>query len=241
MAMSKKETLISIAEQLCDLGIVVEKLAENIDAENVVRVDPTIHSMPTPNGAVELKNEETVAEKRLVADRLSRGVLVGEVVDPQGMLEKHNIVNPVWSHTLKQASQLMGVPEHTVRNLAEDHDLPHLMSTNSGRGPQGRARRYSWTVCVRYMANNYSGCHSGSVEALPDPGVVLLTLQEAATMLEVSGNCVTDWSKAGKINCIMYGARRYFFPSDVLACKSQRMRSGASGTLTTRAQSNGSM
>ena len=84
------------------------------------------------------------------------------------------------------------------------------------------------------MANAYTGCNSGSVEALPEPGIVLLNLTEAATMLEVCTNTVTEWCKTGKVNCMLYGTRRYFFPTDVLDCKNRNLDNRSSSVAASR-------
>lgn len=235
MGMSKKEKLLSIAEQLCDLGIVVENMAKKIDGEIALRTEPT---MPIPQENLQAKQEQPELllqnEETVVAEPSMQQGLQGVVVDPADMLGLHNIANPVWSYTISQAAALMGVPEHTVRHLAENCGLAHFMSTNTGRGAFGRARRYSWTVCVRYMANAYTGCYRGTVEALPEPGIVLLNLAEAATMLEVCTNTVTEWCKAGKMNCMKYGTRRYFFPTDVLDCKNRNLDNRGTSAAASR-------
>jgi len=200
-----KEMLLSIAEQLMDIGIAIEKMAK---AESTLRTEPT---MPTP--------AESMDRELLLGQQTPDG----ELIDPLGMLKRLGIENPLWDLDADAASDLLGVPKNTVGYLAERFALPHAMTTEGGRGPGGRRRVYSGSVCVAYMTQCYT------LDALPCFGVKLLTAHEAGKVLETTAQTVGKWAKAGSLPCITYGHRRYFFPSDVTASTASEGASNVSG------------
>ena len=226
--MEKKEILTSVSEQLMDLGIVLENLAKEFH-NSELRTDPT---MP-----VQCSNMDESEDEKCDLGPLRRPQLnqltenesetleivgwdedaeniwgPGQLVDSMGLLREWSII-PIWSLDADEAAQLMGIAPHTVRNLAECYGLPHFMSSGGRRGPGGRCRRYSWSVCVKFMSYCYSQ------EMIPLSGVQLLTTQEAAKFLEVSPHVIGDRASKGNIDCVIYGKRRYFFPCDVVRCK----------------------
>lgn len=212
--MEKKEILISVSEQLMDLGIVLENLAKEYRASEL-RTEPT---MP-----VKCSDMDTIEDELQEAEPESLGVVrwdanddsvwgPGEEMDSMGLLREWGII-PIWSLDAAAAGQLMGIAAHTVGHLASEYGLPHFMSTSGHRGPGGRCRRYSWSVCVKFMSYCYSQ------EMIPLSGVQLLTTQEAAKFLEVSPHIIGDRANKGNLDCVIYGKRRYFFPSDVVRCK----------------------
>ena len=193
--------LLSIAEQLMDIGVAIEKLARTY-VEPALRTEPT---MPTPK-----KVPESIEQESLFGQQTPDG----EVIDPLNMLNRLGIKNRLWDLDADAASDLLGVPKSTVGYLAERFALPHAMTTEGGRGPGGRRRVYSGTVCIAYMTQCYS------LDALPAFGVKLLTAHEAGKVLETTAQTIGKWAKSGTLPCITYGHRRYFFPSDVTASTS---------------------
>ena len=197
--MENTDVLLKIAEQLMESATALEKLA-NSSGGQLLRTEPT---MPTPVG------EDT---QTLPLGDVS-STPEDEVIDRMSLLDRFQFSNPLWNLDADAASDVLGVPKNTVAYLADKWSLPHAMTTEGGRGPGGRRRVYSATVCVGYLAHCYS------LDSVPAFGVRLMTSPDAAKILSTTAQTVGKWARAGRLPFVNFGHRRHFFPSDVTACK----------------------
>lgn len=230
--MKHKEMFLSIAEQLMDIGIALEKLARadigialdklaSDQTESALRTNPT---MPTPENRQEA---EAMGRELLLTEQPSEV----EVVDPLKMLVRFRIDKPTWDLDGSAASDVFGIRRKTTQYLAERFAVPHALTREGSRGKHPR-RIYSKAVCIAYMTQCYTR------DTLPGFGIKLLNTQEAAALLNVTENTVSKWVKLGKLPSVIYGHRRYFFPADVserlykLTIENQLISEGVSNVVS---------